>query len=150
MAGPSKYPQELRERAVRMVLESRADYPSEFEAHWVDPGSRDLLEFPAGSVPGQKLMPNDDGRCRTGGPPCRAARAVAPDVPERMRCAPGRSWPDQPGLLGARQTATTEPGLGPSATAQPSSKILIIAVARGQRREETRRCDLRGDGRCSR
>src|SRR4051794_4583933 len=32
MARPSKYPHELRERAVRMVLESRADYPSEFEA----------------------------------------------------------------------------------------------------------------------
>ena len=32
MARPSKYPPELRERAVRMVLESRADYPSEFEA----------------------------------------------------------------------------------------------------------------------
>ena len=32
MARPSKYPQELRERAVRMVLESRADYPSEYEA----------------------------------------------------------------------------------------------------------------------
>jgi transposase len=32
MARPSKYPTELRERAVRMVLESRADYPSEYEA----------------------------------------------------------------------------------------------------------------------
>ena len=32
MARPSKYPAELRERAVRMVLESRADYPSEFVA----------------------------------------------------------------------------------------------------------------------
>ena len=32
MARPSKYPPELRERAVRMVLESRADYPSEYEA----------------------------------------------------------------------------------------------------------------------
>lgn len=32
MARPSKYPKELRERAVRMVAESRADYPSEFEA----------------------------------------------------------------------------------------------------------------------
>jgi transposase len=32
MARPSKYPHELRERAVRMVLESRADYPSEYEA----------------------------------------------------------------------------------------------------------------------
>ena len=32
MARPSKYPRELRERAVRMVTESKADYPSEFEA----------------------------------------------------------------------------------------------------------------------
>lgn len=32
MARPSKYPRELRERAVRMVLESKDDYPSEFEA----------------------------------------------------------------------------------------------------------------------
>jgi transposase len=32
MARPSKYTTELRERAVRMVLESRADYPSEYEA----------------------------------------------------------------------------------------------------------------------
>jgi transposase len=32
MARPSKYPQELRERAVRMVLESRGDYSSEYEA----------------------------------------------------------------------------------------------------------------------
>jgi transposase len=32
MARPSKYPPELRERAVRMVVESRADYPSEYEA----------------------------------------------------------------------------------------------------------------------
>ena len=32
MARPSMYPRELRERAVRMVLESKDDYPSEFEA----------------------------------------------------------------------------------------------------------------------
>jgi transposase len=32
MARPSKYPRELRERAVRMVVESTSDYPSEFEA----------------------------------------------------------------------------------------------------------------------
>ena len=32
MARPSKYPSELRERAVRMVIESKDDYPSEFEA----------------------------------------------------------------------------------------------------------------------
>jgi transposase len=34
MARPSKYPRELRERAVRLVAESVAngDYPSEFEA----------------------------------------------------------------------------------------------------------------------
>ena len=32
MARPSRYPRELRERAVRMVSESKADYPSEFEA----------------------------------------------------------------------------------------------------------------------
>lgn len=32
MARPSKYPLELRQRAVRMVIESKADYPSEFEA----------------------------------------------------------------------------------------------------------------------
>ena len=32
MARPSKYPPELRERAVRMVVESRAGYPSEYEA----------------------------------------------------------------------------------------------------------------------
>src|SRR5690625_808412 len=31
-ARPSKYPLELRQRAVRMVIESKADYPSEFEA----------------------------------------------------------------------------------------------------------------------
>ena len=32
MARPSKYPHELRERAVRMVIESKSEYPSEFEA----------------------------------------------------------------------------------------------------------------------
>jgi transposase len=32
MARPSKYPRELRERAVRLVLESKATYPSEYEA----------------------------------------------------------------------------------------------------------------------
>ena len=32
MARPSKYPRELRERAVRMVVESKGDYSSEFEA----------------------------------------------------------------------------------------------------------------------
>jgi transposase len=32
MARPSKYPRELRERAVRMVLESRDDYESEYAA----------------------------------------------------------------------------------------------------------------------
>jgi transposase len=32
MARPSKYPVELRERAVRLVFESKEDYPSEFEA----------------------------------------------------------------------------------------------------------------------
>jgi transposase len=32
MARPSKYPLDLRERAVRLVLESKEDYPSEFEA----------------------------------------------------------------------------------------------------------------------
>lgn len=32
MARPSKYPHELRERAVRLVLESKAEYSSEFEA----------------------------------------------------------------------------------------------------------------------
>jgi transposase len=32
MARPSKYPAELRERAVRMVIESRADYGSEYQA----------------------------------------------------------------------------------------------------------------------
>jgi len=32
MARPSSYPRELRERAVRMVQESTADYGSEFEA----------------------------------------------------------------------------------------------------------------------
>ncbi len=32
MARPSSYPAELRQRAVRMVAESRADYPSEFAA----------------------------------------------------------------------------------------------------------------------
>ena len=31
MARPSSYPRELRERAVRLVLESKSDYPSEFE-----------------------------------------------------------------------------------------------------------------------
>ena len=32
MSRPSKYTTELRERAVRMVLESKADYGSEYEA----------------------------------------------------------------------------------------------------------------------
>ena len=32
MARPSKYPRELRERAVRMVFESKDDFASEFEA----------------------------------------------------------------------------------------------------------------------
>lgn len=32
MARPSRYPRELRERAVRLVMESKGDYPSEFEA----------------------------------------------------------------------------------------------------------------------
>lgn len=32
MARPSKYPRELRERAVRLVAESKDQYPSEFEA----------------------------------------------------------------------------------------------------------------------
>jgi transposase len=32
MARPSKYPQEMRERAVRLVMESKGEYPSEFEA----------------------------------------------------------------------------------------------------------------------
>ena len=32
MARPSKYPMELRERAVRMVMEHKKDYPSEYEA----------------------------------------------------------------------------------------------------------------------
>jgi len=32
MARPSKYPQQLRERAVSMVLESRGDYESEYAA----------------------------------------------------------------------------------------------------------------------
>jgi transposase len=32
MGRPSKYPRELRERAVRMVAEMRPDYPSEYAA----------------------------------------------------------------------------------------------------------------------
>jgi len=32
MARPSKYPREFRDRAVRMVVEGKQDYPSEFEA----------------------------------------------------------------------------------------------------------------------
>ena len=32
MARPSKYPRELRERAVRLVVESKDEYPSEFVA----------------------------------------------------------------------------------------------------------------------
>lgn len=32
MSRPSSYPRELRERAVRMVLETRSEYSSEFEA----------------------------------------------------------------------------------------------------------------------
>jgi transposase len=32
MPRPSSYPRELRERAVRMVAESKGDYPSEFTA----------------------------------------------------------------------------------------------------------------------
>jgi len=30
LAGPNRYPQELRERAVRMVFEHRSEYPSEW------------------------------------------------------------------------------------------------------------------------
>ena len=32
MSRPSKHPPELKERAVRMVSESRSDYPHEFAA----------------------------------------------------------------------------------------------------------------------
>jgi transposase len=32
MARPTSYPVELRQRAIRMVAESKADYPSEFAA----------------------------------------------------------------------------------------------------------------------
>jgi len=32
MGRPSKYPREVRERAVRLVIESKEQYPSEFEA----------------------------------------------------------------------------------------------------------------------
>jgi transposase len=32
MARPSSYPRELRERAIRMVAESKSEYPSEFAA----------------------------------------------------------------------------------------------------------------------
>ena len=32
MARPSKYPRELKERAVRLVFESKDEYPSEFQA----------------------------------------------------------------------------------------------------------------------
>ena len=32
MARPSKYPRELQERAVRMVMESKTDYGSEYQA----------------------------------------------------------------------------------------------------------------------
>ena len=32
MGRPSSYPPELRERAVRLVIESKDEYPSEFEA----------------------------------------------------------------------------------------------------------------------
>lgn len=32
MARPSSYPRELQERAVRMVAETKGDYPSEFTA----------------------------------------------------------------------------------------------------------------------
>ena len=32
MARPSKYPRELQERAVRLVMESKSDYGSEYEA----------------------------------------------------------------------------------------------------------------------
>jgi transposase len=32
MARPSTYPRELRERAIRMVAETKGDYPSEFAA----------------------------------------------------------------------------------------------------------------------
>lgn len=32
MGRPSSYPKELRERAVRMVLESKSEYPTEFAA----------------------------------------------------------------------------------------------------------------------
>ena len=32
MARPTRYPQEIRERAVRMVIEQRKEYPSEWAA----------------------------------------------------------------------------------------------------------------------
>ncbi|MCU1658085.1 MAG: family transposase [Pseudonocardiales bacterium] len=32
MARPSSYPRELRERAIRMVAETKSEYPSEFAA----------------------------------------------------------------------------------------------------------------------
>ena len=32
MARPTRYPQEIRERAVRMVIEQRQEYPSEWAA----------------------------------------------------------------------------------------------------------------------
>ena len=32
MARPTRYPQEIRERAVRMVIEQRKEYPSEWQA----------------------------------------------------------------------------------------------------------------------
>lgn len=32
MGRPSSYPRELRERAIRMVIETRSEYPTEFTA----------------------------------------------------------------------------------------------------------------------
>lgn len=38
MGGPSSYPKELRDRAVRIVLETKSEYPSELTAIFSIPG----------------------------------------------------------------------------------------------------------------
>src|SRR4051812_29127173 len=99
MARPSKYPRELRERAVRMVAEAveRGDYPSEFEAirtiaTKVGLGSPETL---------RKWVRHGHTGPRPHGPP--ATRAPRPHGP------PGHTGPP----------ATRAPGPGPPATVDP-------------------------------
>ena len=69
MARPSKYPRELRERAVRLVAESKGEYPSEFEAiRSIAAQARDRLAGDAAQV-------GPSGRDRRRHRPGRPARS---------------------------------------------------------------------------